>query len=105
MCLLDVSFVSFSLSLGHASGSFSLLFFFLLTSRQFPYTTEMVCTCTLYFLLSVVSICVILRASSHSWACVLGRSNGVSCRDRVWPVGPGFFESLHESINMQIDIV
>lgn len=28
MCLLDVSFVSFSLSLGHASGSFSLLFFF-----------------------------------------------------------------------------
>lgn len=28
MCLLDVLFVSFSLSLGHAAGSFSLFFFF-----------------------------------------------------------------------------
>lgn len=78
--------------------------FFLLTSRQFSYTTEVACTWTLYFLLSVVSICVTLRASSCNWACMLGRSNGLSCRDHGWPVGPGFFESVHRKLTHKLTL-
>lgn len=65
----------FNLSLDHTADSLFLLFCCLLPGT---FSTEMVCTWSLCFLLSVVYIYVRLRASFHPLTCMLGRSYGLS---------------------------